>query len=59
MENQSTTQAKVRPADSIDVLTETLLPLSTTLAEISSSNQTLSRESRKQTQGIQEQFWSP
>ena len=55
MENQSTTQAKVRPADSIDVLTETLLPLSTTLAEISSSNQTLSRESRKQTQGIQEQ----
>ena len=55
MENQSTTQAKVRPADSIEVLTETLLPLSTTLAEISSSNQTLSRESRKQTQGIQEQ----
>ena len=55
MENQSTTQAKVRPADLIDVLTETLLPLSTTLAEISSSNQTLSRESRKQTQGIQEQ----
>ena len=55
MESQSTTQTEVQPTDSIEVLTETLLPLSTTLANISSSNRALSRESRKQTQGIQEQ----
>ena len=52
MNNQSTIE---RSASSVDVLTETLLPLSTTLDRIAQDGQTMSRESRRQSQSIREQ----
>ena len=52
MNHQSTTE---RPADSIDILTETLLPVSITVDRIAQDSQSISRESRRQSQSIREQ----
>ena len=52
MNHQSTTE---HSANSVEILTETLLPLSITVDRIAQDSQSISRESRRQSQGIREQ----
>ena len=52
MNQQSTTE---QSANSVEILTETLLPLSITVDRIAQDSQSISRESRRQSQGIREQ----
>ena len=52
MNYQSTTE---HSANSVEILTETLLPLSITVDRIAQDSQSISRESRRQSQGIREQ----
>ncbi len=52
MNHQSTTE---NSANSVEILTETLLPLSITVDRIAQDSQSISRESRRQSQGIREQ----
>ena len=52
MNHQSTTE---HSANSVEILTETLLPVSITVDRIAQDSQSISRESRRQSQGIREQ----